>query len=83
MVERQEAVLVLRELLQVCPDLMNQAVSLDPGFLTSEQIGGGGTKISLKAILNDNARQCLQPILEKYKLTLKETSDTITIYRSQ
>lgn len=48
MVERQEAVLVLRELLQVCPDLMNQAVSLDPGFLTSEQIGGGGRKFRLK-----------------------------------
>ncbi|GEM_PF-3566442 len=41
MVERQEAVLVLRELLRVCPDLMNQAVSLDTSFLASEQIGGG------------------------------------------
>lgn len=82
MVERQEAVLVLRELLRVCPDLMNQAVSLDTSFLASEQIGGG-TKISLRGILNDNSRQCLQPILEKHKLTLKETNDTITIYRSQ
>ena len=75
--------MVLREILQVCPDLMKQAVSLDAGSLAPEQIGGGGTKISLKGILNDNSRQCLRPILEKHKLTLKETNDTITIYRSQ
>jgi hypothetical protein len=48
-VERQEAVLVLREILQVCPDLMNQAVTLDTGSLASEQIGGGGRKFLLKA----------------------------------
>ena len=42
--ERKEAVLVLREILRVCPDLMNQAVSLDTDSLTSEQIGGGERK---------------------------------------
>ena len=49
MMERQEAVLVLREILQVCPDLMNQAVSLDAGSLAPEQIGGGERKFRLKA----------------------------------
>lgn len=77
---RQEAIMVLREILEAYRDLIEMNyVSLSS---SESQIhkGSNGCELHIKCTLNDRLRQCLTPILEKHQLRMKESNGSVIIY---
>lgn len=77
--KREEALSVLKELFEKCTFLDGHYLALIPagyaGLITK------GYKIMVKTPLDEGARNCMQDILTKYKLTIKiEEPETFTLY---
>lgn len=69
--DRAEALAVLHEILEVYKDsIIMSSVSLDNPPITSES---KGYLIKINCTLDSASRQCIEPILKKHKLFLKET----------
>jgi hypothetical protein len=75
--DRAEALNVLHEILEECKEsvIMN-SVSLDnlPNSGTSK-----GYQIKISCALDSASRQCIEPILKKHKLLLKESEGFVII----
>ncbi len=77
---RQEAVAVLREVLEACQDLMDvNFVSLNPSDAKIRK-NSDSYELQIKCVLNSSLERCLTPILEKHQLRMKELSGAISIY---
>ncbi len=88
MLNRQEAIAVVKELLEGCLGLDGRTVSLEP-----PPIMQGGYQIVIRGILAEKSRAQIQAITAKHQLaiqtgniwktrhTLKEQPDTIIIYK--
>ena len=77
---RQEAVAVLREVLEACQDIMDMNyVSLNPSDAKIRK-KSYDYELHIKCVLNSSLKRCLTPILEKHQLRMKELSGAIIIY---
>jgi hypothetical protein len=72
---RKEATLVLRELLDECDGaLLTSSVSLSPQALGSYQL-------VINCQLDDFLRKCINTVAARRTLNVKEQGGTVTIYR--
>jgi hypothetical protein len=79
---KQEAVLVLKEILATCKDSITiDWVSLDPiGALVSKNLESeSGYLIKMKAGLDHYSRESVSCLLEKHGLEMKEQNGFVTI----
>jgi hypothetical protein len=71
---KSKALAVLHEIFDVCKEsVIVNHVSIDLTFQ-------GNYEIKMKCNLDQQSRQCIKPILEKYKLALKEKNGYTIIY---
>ena len=79
---KPEALAVLHEVLEACQEsIVATCVSLDSHY--SHLIPDGkGYRIRMKCDLDSYGRNCLKPILEKHKLTLKEEDGFVILLKS-
>jgi len=79
---KPEALAVLHEVLEACREsIVATCVSLDSPY--SHVIPDGkGYRIRMKCDLNSYGRNCLKPVLEKHKLTLKEEDGFVILSKS-
>ena len=79
--KRQEATKVLRELMGECQSsLLMSCVSLssvDPHTLADS----GSYELHISCEVNDYLRKCLNSVLERHKLAMKESIGSVVIYR--
>ena len=78
--DKAEAIKVLYELNFACKSHLMTCVSLDR---PSSQIveTSNGYQIRMKCEIGTYAKKCLAPILNKYKLELKEESGLVIVYK--
>jgi hypothetical protein len=73
LVDRKYAMSFLKEIKDECPMLSGDMILSTP---EKEKV-----QLQLKTTLDDQTRACLQSILEKNKLALKEEKDLVIIYK--
>ena len=76
---RSEAVKVLKAVLEKCPSVDGSYIALMPS--SSGDLLSHGYQIHIKTILSEEDRQCVQELLTKQGLALKETTDKTIISR--
>ena len=78
--EREEAILLLKELFEKCTFLDGQYLALmPPGY---DIALSKGYQIKIKTPLDEETRNCMQDVLMKYHLSIKITEpDGFIIYR--
>jgi hypothetical protein len=77
---KQEALGVMHEILAACNESLTiNSVSLD-SHATPNCMSFDGYKITMKCDLNDSARKCIQPILDKRNLIIEATEGNVLIY---
>ena len=78
--ERQEAAKVLREILGECDgSLLMSCVSLAPVVPLREEESSFELRINCE--LDDYLRKCINVVLERHKLAMKELGRAVVIYR--
>jgi hypothetical protein len=76
---RQTATAVLREILEACRGLIEtNYLSLEPSDARIRK--NSDFELQIKLSLTDVVRRCIDPVLEKYKLSIKESRGIVTIY---
>ena len=74
--DRHEATLVLREVLEECDGaLLTSCVSLS----ATES----GYELSINCKLDDNLRKCVNTVVERHKLRMREQTGTVTLYEQK
>ena len=76
---RSEAVKVLKDVLEKCPSVDGAYIALMPS--DSADLLSHGFQIHIKTSLSQEDRRCVQELLTKQGLKLKETPDKTIIYR--
>lgn len=71
--DRQKAVALLREILEVSKHSDIRAITLN-------QENAGNFSLKIDCDLNDGIRKCIQPILDRDKLIMKEEKDFFIIH---
>jgi hypothetical protein len=78
--DRQEAAGVLREILGECDEsLLLSCVSLSP--IASDKQASSSFELRINCGLNDYLRKCINAVLERHKLAMKELGNAVVIYR--
>lgn len=78
-VKRHEAVTCLKEITDSCTTMSPDSISLihsDPDDPHST-----GYQVHIKTSLDDETKECLQGIVEKHRLALKEEKGKVVIYQ--
>ncbi len=76
--DKAEALSVLHEICDLCRDsVMLTCLSLDSSQV--ERSAGAGYQIRLKCDLNKAAKECLEPIVEKHNLVLREEKGYVIV----
>jgi hypothetical protein len=80
---KQEALDLLHEIHDACKDAVSiHAVSLDyRNSQVSKDPDNRGYLIRMKAELDDYAKSCINPILEKHQLAIKEDKGYLVIFK--
>jgi hypothetical protein len=79
---RQEAVKVLQEIIGECDgSLSMSSVSLSPIALNKAPSSSFELRINCR--LDDSLRTCINAVLERHKLAMKELGASLVIYRPQ
>lgn len=80
--DKPEALAVLHEVLETCREsIVATCVSLDSPY--SHVIPDGkGYRIRMKCDLDAYGRNCIKPVLDKHKLTLKEEGGFVILSKS-
>jgi hypothetical protein len=88
LVKREDAIVVLKELIDNCAGLDGHSMELTP-----PTIGAGGYQITIRVALDQETKNCIQTILTKHgltyqtgsiwktKRTLNQEPDTFIIYK--
>jgi hypothetical protein len=77
---REVAVAVLREILVSCRELIEtNYLNLKPSDANIRK-KYDDYELHIKLVLSDPVRQCIEPILEKHKLSVRESKDIVIIY---
>ena len=71
---RREATLILRELLEEC----DGALLTSGAFLSTTE---SGYELSINCVLDDHLRKCVNTVAERHQLRIREQGGTVTIYR--
>jgi hypothetical protein len=75
--DREDALAVLHEILEVCKEsIFTNSISLDYPPISSTS---RGYTIKINCILDSTSKQCIEPILKKHKLFLKESEEFVII----
>jgi hypothetical protein len=75
--DRAEALVVLHEILEVCKESVTMnSVSIDTSQLS---ILSKGYEIKINCDFRSISKQCVEPILEKHKLIMKELKGLVVI----
>jgi hypothetical protein len=78
--ERHEAVRVLREILGECDGaLLMSCVSISP--IAPFRAEGSSFELKINCVLDDYLRKCINAVLEKHKLAIKELGSAFIVYR--
>jgi len=78
--DRKEAVMILREIYETCENLDETWVALMPP--NADDIISDGYQLHIRTPkMQDFDRKCVEDILHKHGLKLKEITDTAIIYR--
>jgi hypothetical protein len=78
--DRQEAASVLREILGECDgSLLMNCVSLSP--IAPNRMGRSSFELRINCGLDDYLRKCIDAVLDRHKLAMKELGDKVVIYR--
>lgn len=79
--DRREAVKVLREILSECgSSLLMSSVSISP---IAPNMGGSSFELKINCMLDDYLRKCIDAVLERNKLAMRDLGNAVVIYRSQ
>jgi len=79
--DRQEAVRVLREILGECDgSLLMSSVSLSP--VTLNRIEKASFELRINCGLDDYLRKCINSVVERHKLSMKELGNSVVIYHA-
>ena len=79
--DKKEALAVLHEILDECKEsLVMTSVSLDSSHSNLASLASE-FRIKMKCELDSYTRKCLNPILDKHKLALKEGNGYATIFK--
>ena len=74
--DRAEALSVLHEIFEACKEsIVMNSISLDDAQISPHQ----KVKIKINCNLDNASKQCIEPILKKHKLLLKESEAFVTI----
>ena len=74
--DRAEALAVLHEILEECKESVSMnGVSLENPSISPSR----GHQIKINCTLDITSKQCIEPILKKYRLSLKETEGFVII----
>ena len=77
---RQEVIIVLREVIKTCGDVIDlNYILLNPSAAQIRK-NARDYELLIKCIPTDLLRRCFAPILEKHKLRMKESKDSVIIY---
>lgn len=77
---RQEAVKVLQEILCECDGSISMSsVSLSP--ITPNKAQSSSFELRINCRLDDSLRTCINAVLERHKLAMKELGTSLVIYR--
>ncbi len=77
--DRKEAVQVLKEIYEACETIDESWVALMPP--DADGVIAEGYQLHIKTKINELDKNCIESILRKYGLELREVSDTAIIYR--
>jgi hypothetical protein len=78
--DRQEAARVLREILGECDgSLLMSCISLSPA--APNRAEGSSCELRINCGLDDYLRKCINAVLERHKLAMKELGSVVVIYR--
>ncbi len=79
--DRVEAVAILREILEVWGEsVIMTCVSIDDPSSRISRNSNNGYEIRLRCSLDNDSRDCIKPILEKYKVGMKDEEGFVIIY---
>jgi hypothetical protein len=74
--DRSEALAVLHEILKECKESVTMnSISLDNPPISPSR----GHQIKINCTLDNTSKQCIEPILKKHELSLKETEGFVII----
>ena len=79
--DRKEATKVLREILGECDgSLLMSGVSISPIYPRGAE--GSSFELKINCALDDYLRKCINAVLVRHKLTMKELGKSIVIFHS-
>ncbi|MGD0644379.1 MAG: hypothetical protein ABSA75_05690 [Candidatus Bathyarchaeia archaeon] len=78
--DRQEAAKVLSEILSECNgSLLMSSVSIS--HISPNKTAGSSFELKINCELDDYLRKCINAVLERHKLAIRELANSVIIYR--
>jgi hypothetical protein len=75
--KKSEGLIALMEILETCKESLHvECISVDPQDGNDQDV----CTIKLKCTFNDNAAECIKPILEKHQLAVREEQGYFFIF---
>jgi hypothetical protein len=79
-VDRQEALVVLRDLLAECAgSLLPSCVSLVP-VVPQTLLDYGRYEVQIGCMVDDDSRRCISTVVSKHKLAMRQTGNKVILY---
>ena len=79
--DRQEALVVLRDLLAECAgSLLTRCVSLVP-VVPQTLEDYGRYEVRIGCMVDDDLRRCISTVVNKHKLAMRQNGSTVILYR--